>query len=119
MIISVYIERICGMARITARQEYDFATNKPLVCPTRPLERPINDEMLVGTPIPKRFWYRLGAFVTMLFSDPKIPRVVIQQTDDGRWIVDAFMKTTRQRNRRGEGETPVEAFANLVADIYG
>jgi len=117
---SVIVERVYGMARITTRYEAVSTTNKPIICPTKSLERPINNDVLFGTPIPEQFQYRLGAFVTLLFSDPKISRVEIRQVGNGEWIVDTFIKTARgQHNRRGEGETPVEAFANLVFDIYG
>jgi len=116
---SVIVERVYGMARITTRYEAVSATNKPIICPTKSLERPINNDVLTGTPIPEQFQYRLGAFVTLLFSDPKISRVEIRQVGDGEWVVDAVIKTARgKRNRRGEGETPVEAFADLIVDIY-
>ena len=117
---SVIVERVYGMARITTRYEAVSATNSPIISPSKSLERPINDDVLTGTPIPEQFQYRLGAFVTLLFSDPKISRIEIKHVKNGEWITDAFIKTARgQRNRHGEGETPVEAFANLIVDIYG
>jgi hypothetical protein len=116
----IIVERVYGRVRITTRYEAVSTTNKPIIYPTKSLERPINNDVLFGTHLPEQFQYRLGAFVTLLFSDPKISRVEIKQIDNGEWIVDAVIKTARrQRNRRGEGETPVEAFANLVVDIYG
>jgi len=115
MITSVKIERYkdCEeLVRILSRSEAAPATNKDLI-------RPRQFHMLVGTHVPEQYQCLLGALVTLLFRDPKVIDVEIWRRGNGNWIAGSLVETARgYRLRRGEGATPLEAFACLVLDIY-
>jgi len=115
MVTSVKVERredVYMMARVISRSIVSPATNKEL-------SRPLNYELLIGTHIPDPFVHRLGALVTMLLKDQSVVYVEVWQTDTGYWIADALLEIGgRERLKRGEGDTPIEAFINLAYEIH-
>jgi hypothetical protein len=114
MITSVKIERYQDyeeLVRVLSRCEAAPATNRDLI-------RPLHYQMLIGTHIPDEYQAPLGALAVLLFRDQNVLDIEIWRINNGAWLADALIETARgQRNRRGEGKTPVEAALNLLVDI--
>jgi len=115
MIVSVKVERFkeySDLVRVVSRSEKMPATNKDLI-------RPLQFHMLIGTHVPEQYQCTLGALVALLLRDPAVLDVEIWRAGNGDWIAGSLAETVRGlRLRRGEGTTPLEAFARLVLDIY-
>jgi len=113
MIVSVKIERYKGdLMSVASRSDASPATNKHLL-------RSLNYEIFVGTHIPHQYWHQLGALVVLLFNEPKVVDIEVWQNDAGYWVADSLIASGRgHRLRNGRGQTPVEAFVELVYDIY-
>jgi hypothetical protein len=114
MVTSVKIERYKDydeLMLVVSRDPACPATDKDLV-------RPLNYEMLVGTHVPEQYQFDLGALIRLLFRDPAVKNVEVWQTDGGSWVANAFVVLgRRERLKRGEGETPVQAMIELITDI--
>jgi len=113
MITSTKIKRLEGkeLVHIDSLCEAAPATN-------RYLQRPINYEMLVGTHLPDEFQVQSGALAVLLLRDQNVLEIEIWQTDAALWVANAFVNVGRkQRLRRGEGNTPLEAMIELITDI--
>jgi hypothetical protein len=113
MITSTKIKRLEGkeLVHIDSLCEAAPATN-------RYLQRPINYEMLVGTHLPDEFQVQSGALAVLLLRDQNVLEIEIWQTDAALWVANAFVNVGRkQRLRRGEGNTPLEAMIELIANI--
>ena len=113
MVTSIKVKRIEGkeLAHIDSLCEAAPATN-------RYLQRPINYEMLVGTHLPDEFQVQSGALAVLLLRDQNVLEIEIWQTDAALWVANAFVNVGRkQRLRRGEGNTPLEAMIELITNI--
>jgi len=113
MITSTKIKRLEGkeLVHIDSLCEAAPATN-------RYLQRPINYEMLVGTHLPDEFQVQSGALAVLLLRDQNVLEIEIWQTDAALWVANAFVNVGRkQRLRRGEGNTPLEAMIELITNI--
>jgi hypothetical protein len=113
MITSTKIKRLEGkeLVHIDSLCEAAPATN-------RYLQRPINYEMLVGTHLPDEFQVQSGALAVLLLRDQNVLEIEIWQTNAGTWVANAFVNVGRkQRLRRGEGNTPLEAMIELITNI--
>jgi len=114
MLKSVKVERFkeySELMRVVSRSEKTPATNKDII-------RPLNYELLVGTHVPEPDWHRLGALVVALFRSFAVVDAEVWLTDTGIWVANAFVNVGRkQRLRRGEGNTPLEAMIELITDI--
>ena len=113
MITSTKIKRLEGkeLVHIDSLCEAAPATN-------RYLQRPINYEMLVGTHLPDEFQVQSGALAVLLLRDQNVLEIEIWQTDAALWVANVFVNVGRkQRLRRGEGNTPLEAMIELITNI--
>ena len=112
--VRVKIERYknySDLVVVTSRDSEAPATDKIIV-------RALKYELLDGSHVPEQFWHRLGALVALLLRDQNVIDVEIWTTDGDAWIADALVAFgDARRMRRGEGDTPVEAFVNLIWDI--
>jgi hypothetical protein len=97
---------------------YVISRSTPAPATDKFLFRSVHYMMLVGTHIPDQHQLEMGALVVLLLSNPKVLDVEIWQTNAEVWIADALVETEGgQRNRRGEGETPLEALNRLILNI--
>jgi hypothetical protein len=113
MITSTKIKRLEGkeLVHIDSLCETSPATNKYL-------QRTLHYMMLVGTHIPDEYQIQAGALAVLLLRDQNVLEIEIWQSDAGLWIANAFMNVGRkQRLKRGEGNTPLEAMIELITNI--
>ena len=113
MVTSIKVKRIEGkeLAHIDSLCEAAPATN-------RYLQRPLHYHMLVGTHVPDEYQIQSGALAVLLLRDQNVLEIEIWQTDAALWVANAFVNVGRkQRLRRGEGNTPLEAMIELITNI--
>jgi len=113
MITSTKIKRLEGkeLVHIDSLCEAAPATN-------RYLQRPLHYHMLVGTHVPDEYQIQSGALAVLLLRDQNVLEIEIWQTDTALWVTNAFVNVGRkQRLRRGEGNTPLEAMIELITNI--
>jgi hypothetical protein len=113
MITSTKIKRLEGkeLVHIDSLCETAPATNKYL-------QRTLHYMMLVGTHVPDEYQIQSGALAVLLLRDQNVLEIEIWQTDAALWVANAFVNVGRkQRLRRGEGNTPLEAMIELITNI--